>query len=34
VTVAVDGFSIDSRNVTNEEFGEFVAAGGYSQPGL
>ena len=34
LTVAVDAFAIDSRNVTNEEFAEFVAAGGYSQAAL
>jgi iron(II)-dependent oxidoreductase len=27
----VEAFAIDSRNVTNEEFAEFVQAGGYSQ---
>jgi len=32
--VEVDAFAIDSRNVTNEEFAEFVVAGGYSQPDL
>ena len=30
----MDAFAIDSRNVTNEEFAEFVESGGYSQPEL
>jgi formylglycine-generating enzyme required for sulfatase activity len=31
LSVNVEAFAIDSRNVTNEEFAEFVQAGGYSQ---
>lgn len=33
-TVAVPSFAIDSRNVTNGEFLNFVQAGGYAEPSL